>query len=507
MKNKEKAYSIALASTAMILFLMLVSSVASAATEQNSRTVAPPEIISGAGDFSDDKVVLNELSTEGIGTAPESIPVTAASNITETQITTNASDQYSPKIYGNRIVWEDYRNGNLDIYMYDLSTKKETQITTNISDQWAPAIYGNRIVWTDYRNGNANIYMYDISTSKETRITTYAFGSWNPAIYGDKIVWTDERNGNADIYMYDLSTSKETQITTNKSEQYNPAIYDNRIVWEDYRDVSEENWNLNIYMYDLSTNKETQITNNPSASYSPKIYGDRIVWYDDRNGNWDIYVYDLVTGQETHTTDKSDQYSPNIYGNKIVWTDYRNRNTDVYMGSYSSAAFSAKPIEGTSPLNVTFTDKSAGTPTSWNWDFGDGTSSTVKNPTHQYSSIGRYTVSLTATNADGSNTLTKTDYIKVVAKPVAVFSASPTAVKTNLNVSFTDQSTGVPTSWKWTFGDGTSSSDQNPIHQYSKEGTYTVKMTVKNVAGSNTITKTNYITVTTNTRPGIYSEK
>jgi len=202
---------------------------------------------------------------------------------------------------------------------------------------------------------------------------------------------------------------------------------------------------------------------------------------------------------------KSDQYSPNIYGDKIVWTDYRNRNSDIYMGSFSTAAFSAKPTEGTAPLNVTFTDKSAGTPIKWKWTFGDGTSSTVKNPTHKYSSLGRYTVSLTATNADGSNTLTKTNYIAVVTKPVAAFSASPTTVKTLLNVSFTDQSTGVPTSWKWTFGDGTNSSDQNPIHQYSQEGNYTVKLAVSNVAGNSTATKTNYIKVTTNTRPGPYS--
>ena len=53
-------------------------------------------------------------------------------------IVSNESEQGSPAIYGNRIVWEDYRNGNWDIYMYDLSTKKETQITTNISDSEAP---------------------------------------------------------------------------------------------------------------------------------------------------------------------------------------------------------------------------------------------------------------------------------------------------------------------------------------------------------------------------------
>ena len=54
--------------------------------------------------------------------------------------------------------------------MYDLSTSKETRITTNESDQIYPAIYGDRIVWQDDRNGHMDVYMYDISTSKETRI-------------------------------------------------------------------------------------------------------------------------------------------------------------------------------------------------------------------------------------------------------------------------------------------------------------------------------------------------
>jgi len=119
-------------------------------TLKDPRDITLPQITGGAGDPSDDRVISDEMSINGINTAQESI--TTASNITETQITTNASDQYSPVIYGNKIVWQDYRNGNWDIYIYDLSTKKETQITTNTSDQYSPAIYGDRIVWVDYRD-------------------------------------------------------------------------------------------------------------------------------------------------------------------------------------------------------------------------------------------------------------------------------------------------------------------------------------------------------------------
>ena len=162
------------------------------------------------------------------------------------------------------------------------------------------------------------------------------------------------------------------------------------------------------------------------------------------------------------------------------------------------AAFSASPTSGNAPLNVTFTDKSTGTPTAWKWTFGDGTNSTIKNPTHKYSKAGNYTVALTVSNSAGSSTTTKTNYIKVTAttiKPVASFTSNVTSGKVPLNVAFTDKSTGTPAAWKWTFGDGTTSTAKNPIHKYSKAGNYTVALTVSNAAGSNTTTKTNYIKV------------
>ncbi|WP_141241777.1 PKD domain-containing protein, partial [Methanosarcina spelaei] len=106
---------------------------------------------------------------------------------------------------------------------------------------------------------------------------------------------------------------------------------------------------------------------------------------------------------------------------------------------------------GKAPLTVTFTDKSTGTPTKWQWNFGDGSKSFVQNPTHKYSKSGVYTVSLTVKNAKGSNTVTKTDYITVITKPIANFTSSVTSGKAPLTVTFTDKSTGTPTSWKWSF--------------------------------------------------------
>ncbi|MDY0129278.1 MAG: PKD domain-containing protein [Methanosarcina vacuolata] len=559
MKEKRKSFSVALAATALVLFLIFVSPTTSAQTE--------PEITSGVGDTSDEQVLSDGVPTEVGDIATESIQ-TALPKITETRITTNASGQQNPVIYGDKIVWEDDRNGNWDIYMYDLSTSTETQITTNESNQTDPAIDGNRIIWADDRNGSmGDIYMYDLSTKKETRITKNGW-ALNPDIYGNKVVY-QRSNGYQDsgIFLYNLSTKSVTQIAEDSyqdddwggTEHSNnlPVIYGNSIVWlvhdctcdmgssdtiflynlstketNDFlvyagymeglgcphiyndrivyvRYIYSMSLECNIYMYNLSTHKEYQITTSGSAS-DPAIYGDRIVWQDRRNGNADIYMYDLSTSRETQiTTDKSDQSYPNINGERIVWTDYRNGNADIYMGILTTspiADFSASPTSGKAPLKVQFTDESIGKPTKWKWSFGDGTTSTQQSPTHKYSKVGRYTVKLTATNAEGSNTVTKTDYIKVVTKPVAAFSAKPTSGKAPLTVAFTDKSTGIPTKWKWSFGDGKTSTIQNPKHQYLQEGKYKVTLTVTNVAGSSTATKTNYIKVTTNTRPGIYSE-
>jgi PKD repeat protein len=81
--------------------------------------------------------------------------------------------------------------------------------------------------------------------------------------------------------------------------------------------------------------------------------------------------------------------------------------------SAPQASFVAAPTRGTAPLAVNFTDTSTGSPTSWAWEFGDGTTSTVRNPTHTYLAPGTYTVTLRATNASGTDTSVRTDLVEV----------------------------------------------------------------------------------------------
>jgi PKD repeat protein len=132
---------------------------------------------------------------------------------------------------------------------------------------------------------------------------------------------------------------------------------------------------------------------------------------------------------------------------------------------------------GLVPLTVQFTDTSNNQPTSWLWNFGDGSTSTQQNPVHRYTTSGVYTVRLDATDALGS--CWNTNQI-TVSSLAASFIANQTGGLVPLTVQFTDKSTDQPISWLWNFGDGSTSTQQNPVHLYTKAGAYIVNLNATN---------------------------
>ena len=159
------------------------------------------------------------------------------------------------------------------------------------------------------------------------------------------------------------------------------------------------------------------------------------------------------------------------------------------------AAFSGDPLSGCAPLDVAFTDESTSDVTTWDWDFGDGGSSTDQNPNHIFTVSGDYDVRLIATGPGGVDTLTSVAYISVTEGVAAGFSASVTTGTAPLAVDFTDLSTGSPTSWFWDFGDATTDILQNPSHIYTVAGTYSVMLIATGVCGPDTLIQTDLIVV------------
>ena len=151
--------------------------------------------------------------------------------------------------------------------------------------------------------------------------------------------------------------------------------------------------------------------------------------------------------------------------------------------------FSSEVREGCPPLRVEFEDESSGFfPSSWEWSFGDGSTSDERNPAHTYDEPGDYTVSLTVKDLCDSKTERREDFIRVRALPRASFTASPTDGCTPLSVKLRDTSKGQKVGRTWDFGDGAKSEQADPTHVYTAPGKYTVTLTLTGECGSDTET-------------------
>jgi PKD repeat protein len=150
---------------------------------------------------------------------------------------------------------------------------------------------------------------------------------------------------------------------------------------------------------------------------------------------------------------------------------------------------------------VSFIDQSTNNPSVWSWQLPGGTPATTltQNPTIQYNVAGWYNVSLTASNGAGSNTRTRNNYVEVVGRPpVANYEAVGNLktinfqpfIPTGGTVQFTDASSRIPTSWSWSFQNGTpaTSNLQNPLVTYSTIGEHQISLTATNAHGNNVLT-------------------
>jgi beta propeller repeat protein/parallel beta-helix repeat protein len=262
----------------------------------------------------------------------------------------DAYTQFYPAIYENWIVWQDLRNEDWDIYAYDLSMDSDDngvpnyletppmvndpalfRITDDPFMQGDPDIFGDTIVWADYRNGSPDIYAYTFSNSTEWVVCGDYGAQLKPSIHGDRIVWQDLRNGNYDIFALNISTSEVSQLSDSNNHDMGPSVFGDFVVWYSYYGSPPSSDYSDIMLFDMKNWTLTNINDDVPLQYNPEIYENTIVWHDNRNVDWEIYTYDISTFQITQVTDTIDEHQnfmPFVYGDTVVYYTHNRFSGD-----------------------------------------------------------------------------------------------------------------------------------------------------------------------------------
>jgi PKD repeat protein len=174
------------------------------------------------------------------------------------------------------------------------------------------------------------------------------------------------------------------------------------------------------------------------------------------------------------------------------------------------ADFRVDPRRGNAPLTVKFTDRSSdadGAIVTRSWDFGDGTRSGLRNPSHTFETPGEFAVTLTVTDDQGEVSAPARQVVSVGANrpPAADFRAEPRRGNAPLTVSFSNRSTdpdGEIVVFGWTFGDGTGSVAEDPTHTFRRPGEHIVTLMVRDDQGTTSEPRRETISVRGSAPPG-----
>lgn len=144
-----------------------------------------------------------------------------------------------------------------------------------------------------------------------------------------------------------------------------------------------------------------------------------------------------------------------------------------------TAAFYPSKSSALAEEEITFNNLSTNSE-NFTWSFGDGTTSNEESPKHAYTQAGDYSVTLIANSKNEKKVSSAVQQVQIFGKPlVASFSVLFGGFSnTSTNFHFVDSSTGNPTAWIWNFGDGATSNEQSPYHQFSYAGYQTVTLTI-----------------------------
>jgi dipeptidyl aminopeptidase/acylaminoacyl peptidase len=362
------------------------------------------------------------------------------------------------------------------------------------------AMATEKIVFSSTRDGSPGLYVINPDGTDLARLpdnTSYKIGpEWSPD--GSKVAFLSYRDGNREIYVMNADGTGQTRLTNNTMIKVNPAWSPDgsRIAFG----LRYGRYNCGIDVMNADGTNLIRVTNGSFFDGAP-------VWSPDGSLiAFDSYRY----GQMPEGTRQIYVIKPDGTDLARLTPFTENAHGPLWSLDGSRIAFSSYQ-NGLSEINVDGTGETRLTENMYYYPDREWSSDrslitfTLKNQGDNYP--GLYVM-----NADGTGRIRLTDNASdpgwgldftVPAAPIANLTANLTSGKAPLTVQFTDTSSETPTRWAWTFGDGATSTERNPVHTYTAAGIYTVGLTVTNTAGSNTTSKIGLVRVTADSIPPI----
>ena len=362
-------------------------------------------------------------------------------------------------------------------------------------------------------------WVFDDGTTASTTNTTKSFAT--AGNHSIKLIATSNNNCKdsltKNIFIYNSPT---TNFTINTVQQcLNTNLYS--FISTSTSNIVSNNWSFgdgtfsttnnplktylasgNFSVQLLSTNdkgckdsiiKVVNVVNSPGAGFTHSANGIcnsnlTVTFTNISTGIDNSYFWYFGDGTTSTSTSVVKSYSiPGVYTVKLVATNSNGCKDSliqiITIATKPLANFTiSKDTQCAVDNNFIFTNTSTNT-SSYVWNFGDGTTSTLTSPNKIYLTAGNYNIKLVASNANGcKDSLTKN--ITVLPKPIAAFNIiGAIGCTNNLSLDFTNNSTGTNNSYLWSFGDGTTSTNLNPTKTYTTAGTYTIKLVVTNING------------------------
>ena len=415
---------------------------------------------------------------------------------------TNENTQYGALYFGNIFrTYDSWANatqitsGNQGAWCtpYLIDPLYNNMLYVGFTEVWKSTDYGNNWSQISNQGGTTDFQNMAISTSNHN----YIYAATYSNIYrttnggGASTTWTDITSnlpvGSSNITYIAVKDDNPDHVWVSMGEYNSNGVYETTNGGTSWTNISSGLPPLPV-MCVIQNHQYSGIELYAGTDVGVYVMRDGGSWIPFSDGLPNVVVTELEIYYDATPTD-SKLYAATFGRN--VWT------SDLYSPySVPVADFVGGPTIGLPPMDVNFTDLSQNTVTSWEWDFGDGNTSTLQNPVNSYTTPGVYSVQLIVVGPGGSDSITKTDYITVnYHAPTCDFMADVTSGIVPLTVNFTDLSVDSVDTWSWDFGDGGTSSEQNPQYDYGIPGLYTVSLTVTGPGGNDTHVKTDYITV------------